>query len=97
MRGACTPPRICRQETALVDAYDAEGWRGSAREKVRPLEEIRRAKEQIARCKTIIRDCVRYCDEAGKALRACACVPVCWWVRGKRGGMLLPPQTPSTP
>lgn len=53
-----------RQEQALVEAYAADGWRGASREKVKPVAEIRRAKEQINRCKEVIRDCVRVCDEA---------------------------------
>ncbi|RMZ55072.1 hypothetical protein APUTEX25_005698, partial [Auxenochlorella protothecoides] len=53
-----------RQEQALVDAYAADGWRGAAREKVRPLQEIQRAKDQIRRCREIVRECVRTCEEA---------------------------------
>jgi hypothetical protein len=53
-----------RQEQALVEAYAADGWRGASREKVKPVAEIRRAKEQINRCIKVIRDCVRVCDEA---------------------------------
>jgi hypothetical protein len=53
-----------RQEQALVEAYAADGWRGASREKVKPVAEIRRAKEQINRCIEVIRDCVRVCDEA---------------------------------
>ncbi|KFM25638.1 Helicase SKI2W [Auxenochlorella protothecoides] len=58
---------ICRgeaQEQALVDAYAADGWRGGAREKGRPLQEIQRAKDQIRRCREIVRECVRTCEEA---------------------------------
>lgn len=61
-RSACT---VLRQEQALVDAYAADGWRGAAREKVRPLQEIQRAKDQIRRCREIVRECVRTCEEAG--------------------------------
>lgn len=53
-----------RQEQALVEAYAADGWRGASREKVKPVAEIKRAKEQITRCKEFIRECVKYCDEA---------------------------------
>jgi hypothetical protein len=53
-----------RQEQALVEAYAADGWRGASREKVKPVAEIKRAKEQIARCRESIRECVRVCDEA---------------------------------
>jgi hypothetical protein len=48
----------------LVEAYAADGWRGASREKVKPLAEIKRAKEQINKCKDIIKECVRVCDEA---------------------------------
>ena len=33
---------------ALVEAYAADGWRGASRDKVKPLAEIKRAKEQVA-------------------------------------------------
>ena len=52
-----------RQEQALVEAYAADGWRGASREKVKPLAEIKRAKEQILRCKESVRECVKVCDE----------------------------------
>lgn len=60
-----TPPRrLARQEQALIEAYEAEGWRGAAREKVRPVQEIRRAKAQVRSSVAILRDCLRVCDEA---------------------------------
>ena len=37
----------CRHEQALVEAYAADGWRGASREKVKPVAEIKRAKEQV--------------------------------------------------
>ena len=46
-----------------MEAYAADGWRGASREKVKPVAEIKRAKEQIGRCKEVIRECVRVCDE----------------------------------
>ena len=119
-----------RHEQALVEAYAADGWRGASREKVKPVAEIKRAKDQvgaggwvlawtaaalqmgccfpgagcwfckglladpqpcsspllltpapacpsqIAKCKEAIRECVRYCDEAGAGFLAGALVPI---------------------
>jgi hypothetical protein len=43
-----TPPLLlCRHEQALVEAYAADGWRGASREKVKPVAEIKRAKDQV--------------------------------------------------
>ena len=36
-----------RHEQALVEAYAADGWRGASREKVKPVAEIKRAKDQV--------------------------------------------------
>lgn len=58
------PPLLARQEQALIEAYEAEGWRGAAREKVRPVQEILRAKAQVRSSVAILRDCLRVCDEA---------------------------------
>ena len=54
-----------RQEQALIMAYDAEGWKGASREKIKPHAEIHRAKKSINRCKETIRECIKVCDEAG--------------------------------
>jgi hypothetical protein len=54
-----------RQEQALIMAYDADGWRGASKEKVKPHAELSRARESIAKCLEMIRDCIRICDEAG--------------------------------
>ncbi|KAI8112291.1 hypothetical protein M9434_003614 [Picochlorum sp. BPE23] len=54
-----------RQEQALIMAYDADGWNGASREKVKPHTEIARARLSIAKCLETIRDCIRICDEAG--------------------------------
>lgn len=31
-----------------MEAYAADGWRGAAREKVKPVAEIKRAKDQVS-------------------------------------------------
>lgn len=41
------PLLLCRHEQALVEAYAADGWRGASREKVKPVAEIKRAKDQV--------------------------------------------------
>lgn len=54
-----------RQEQALIMAYDAEGWKGASKEKIKPHAEITRARDSIAKCLQMIRECIRICDEAG--------------------------------
>ena len=54
-----------RQEQALIMAYDAEGWKGASKEKLKPHAEITRARDSIAKCLEMIKDCIRICDEAG--------------------------------
>ena len=54
-----------RQEQQMLMAYDAEGWKGASREKLKPHAELTKARETITRCLQIMRDCVKICDEAG--------------------------------
>lgn len=54
-----------RQEQALIMAYDTEGWKGASKEKLKPHAEITRARDSIAKCLEMIKDCIRICDEAG--------------------------------
>lgn len=54
-----------RQEQALIMAYDAEGWKGASKEKIKPHAEITRARDSIAKCLDMIKDCIRICDQAG--------------------------------
>ncbi len=54
-----------RQEQQMLMAYDAEGWKGASREKLKPHAELTKARDKITRCLQIMRDCVRICDEAG--------------------------------
>lgn len=67
-----------RQEQALVDAYEADGWRGAAREKVKPIAEILRAKASISKYRQELRLAVKFCDEAGVLGREdnCADLPM---------------------
>ena len=54
-----------RQEQQMLMAYDAEGWKGASREKLKPHAELTKARDTITRCLQIMRDCVKICDEAG--------------------------------
>lgn len=56
-----------RQDLALIEAYESEGWKGAARERVKPTAELSRARKHVAKGKAVIRECVRMCEEAGGA------------------------------
>ena len=40
-------PESRRQEETFLEAYENEGWRGAARERVRPAAELERARLQV--------------------------------------------------
>lgn len=40
----------------MIDAYDADGWRGASREKLRPSEELAKARVKIFQCKLRVRE-----------------------------------------
>lgn len=40
-------PETRRQEETFLEAYENEGWRGAARERVRPAAELERARLQV--------------------------------------------------
>ncbi|KAK9846396.1 hypothetical protein WJX81_002962 [Elliptochloris bilobata] len=54
-----------RQEETFLEAYENEGWRGANRERVRPAAELERARLQIEKCKLIMREALKACQEAG--------------------------------
>lgn len=62
-RPACRLVNACRPRVLLLQ--------------VKPVAEIKRAKDQIAKCRDAIRDCVRYCDEAGERRREGAHARAC--------------------
>ncbi|KAK9810991.1 hypothetical protein WJX73_003945 [Symbiochloris irregularis] len=53
-----------RQEQALLDAYEGDGWRGAKREAVRPTAELDRAAKQMEKSRQAILECIRLCEEA---------------------------------
>ena len=48
----------------MIDAYDMDGWRGASREKLRPAEEIRKAKIKIFNAKLRVRELFKHIDLA---------------------------------
>ncbi|KAL6614527.1 hypothetical protein ACP70R_036797 [Stipagrostis hirtigluma subsp. patula] len=49
-------------EQSLIQAYASEGWKGQSLEKIRPEKELERAKAEILRCKSRIREAFRHMD-----------------------------------
>jgi hypothetical protein len=54
-----------RQEQQMIMTYNADGWKGASKEKLKPHGELTKARETIARCLKVMRECVKICDEAG--------------------------------
>ena len=38
---------LCRRELDILEVYDAEGWRGSNKDKLKPRAEMQRAEKQV--------------------------------------------------
>eukprot|EP00884_Botryococcus_braunii_P010779 jgi/Botrbrau1/19702/Bobra.0003s0063.1 len=53
-----------RQEELLINTYAADGWKGSNREKFKPMAEIERAHIQIEKSREVIREAVKYCEDS---------------------------------
>ncbi|DBA68760.1 hypothetical protein WJX79_008804 [Trebouxia sp. C0005] len=53
-----------RMEETLLGVYGADGWRGAAKERIKLQSELDRARDQVMKCKAIIRDCVKFCEDA---------------------------------
>lgn len=55
----------CTQLQAFVDAYDAAGWRGASREKLRPERELASCKAKIAAAQGQLREIVQRLEHSG--------------------------------
>ncbi|KAL0022420.1 hypothetical protein WJX77_010601 [Trebouxia sp. C0004] len=53
-----------RMEETLLGVYGADGWRGAAKERIKLQSELDRARDQVMKCKAIIRECVKCCEDA---------------------------------
>eukprot|EP00873_Tetraselmis_striata_P027195 jgi/Tetstr1/447459/TSEL_003717.t1 len=53
-----------RREHALLEAYEADGWRGASREKVKPVAELAKARAKVVRCQADIRGALQVMDAA---------------------------------
>ncbi|KAL6494674.1 hypothetical protein OROGR_031474 [Orobanche gracilis] len=51
-----------KYEQSLIDAYSAEGWKGQSLDKLKPEQELQRAKSHILRYKMRIRELFRHLD-----------------------------------
>uniref|UniRef100_A0A1D1ZG83 Homeobox protein HOX1A n=1 Tax=Anthurium amnicola TaxID=1678845 RepID=A0A1D1ZG83_9ARAE len=51
-------------EQSLIDAYAGEGWKGQSSEKIKPEMELQRAKSEILRCKSKIRNLFQHLDSS---------------------------------
>eukprot|EP00242_Pyramimonas_sp_CCMP2087_P012983 CAMPEP_0198208838 /NCGR_PEP_ID=MMETSP1445-20131203/12181_1 /TAXON_ID=36898 /ORGANISM="Pyramimonas sp., Strain CCMP2087" /LENGTH=212 /DNA_ID=CAMNT_0043882395 /DNA_START=29 /DNA_END=667 /DNA_ORIENTATION=+ len=53
-----------RREQLFLDAYAADGWKGSSGDRVQLTSEVVRAKASVLRCKLAIRNCFKELDYA---------------------------------